>query len=71
MDWKGLDWYGLNTRIYEESDLQPVLLNIFMNDSGTNHQNVQVKLDDVKLGGSINIQECPTGRMAFLWGIES
>lgn len=58
MDPKGLDWYGPNTRISEESDLELILLNIFMNDPGTNHQNMQVKLvDDVNLGGTINIQE--------------
>lgn len=58
MDQKGLDWYGPNTRISEESDMERTFLNIFMNDPGTNWQNMQVKLaDDVKLGGSINIQE--------------
>jgi len=45
-------------RISEESDLEPILLYIFMNDPGTNHQNMRVKpADDVKLGGTINIQE--------------
>lgn len=58
MDPKGLDWYRPNTRISEESDLELILLNIFMNDPGANHQNMQVKLvDDVNLGGTINIQE--------------
>lgn len=58
MDRRGLDWYEYNTRISEELDLEQISLNIFMNDPGTNHQNMQVKLaDDVKLGGTINIQE--------------
>lgn len=58
MDWKGLDWYGPNTRISEESDMERIFLNIFMNDPGTNCQNMRVKLaDDVKLGGTIYIQE--------------
>lgn len=58
MDRKGLDWYGPNARISEESDMERIFLNIFMNDPGTNWQNMQVKLaDDVKLGGTIYIQE--------------
>lgn len=58
MDQKGLDWYGPNARISEESDMERIFLNIFMNDPGTNWQNMRVKLaDDVKLGGTIYIQE--------------
>lgn len=58
MDRRGLDSYEYNTRVSEESDLEQISLNIFMNDPGTNHQSMRVKLaDDVKLGGTINIQE--------------